>query len=271
MLYPARISLFGLKSFMRLDSYLYVNGEVTSRNKAQHLIKLGRIKVNGAIETKPSREVKESDKIEVIKELDFASMGGFKLEKAIEDFNLDITGNIAVDIGASNGGFTSCMLRRNVLRVYAVDVGECAFDKELLSDSRVIVRDKLNARDITVDDIGERADFISIDVSFISLTLILNSVLALLSESGKCVALIKPQFEAGRSALSKKGMVLNKKEHLRIVYKIIDHIESLGYKATNFTVAPIRENRNIEYLVLIERCGFSISRKKVEETIRGEK
>lgn len=256
---------------MRLDSCLYVNGEVASRNKAQQLIKLGRIKVNGEIEIKPSREVKESDKIEVIKELDFASMGGFKLEKALKDFNLDITGDIAIDIGASNGGFTSCMLARNVKKVYAVDVGECAFSKELLSDSRVIVRDRLNARDITINDIGETADFISIDVSFISLTLVLKSVLALLSESGRCVALIKPQFEAGRNALSKKGMVIDKKEHIRIAYKIFDHIESLGYKATDFTVAPIRENRNIEYLVLIERTGFSLDRKKVEEIIRGQR
>ncbi len=164
---------------MRLDCYLYVNGSVDSRNKAQQLIKLGRISVNGKVETKPSREVNGGDSVNILKELDFASMGGYKLDKALNDFSLDICGDVAIDIGASNGGFTSCMLGRGVKKVYAVDVGECVFSKELLSDLRVIVRDKLNARDVKVDDIGERADFISIDVSFISLTLILKNTLDL--------------------------------------------------------------------------------------------
>ncbi len=237
---------------MRLDSYLYVNGSVDSRNKAQQLIKLGRISVNGKIETKPSREVSDGDSVNILKQL-------------------DICGDVAIDIGASNGGFTSCMLGRGVKKVYAVDVGECVFSKELLSDTRVMVRDRLNARDVKVEDIGERADFISIDVSFISLTLILKNTLDLLKDDGRCVALIKPQFEAGRKALSKKGMVLDKKERLKAVFAILDFIADIGYKVTDFTVAPIRENRNTEYLILIERTGFNVMKNKIEAVIMGEK
>jgi len=256
---------------MRLDSYLYVNGSVDSRNKAQQLIKLGRISVNGKVETNPSREVNDGDSVNILKQLDFASMGGYKLDKALNDFSLDICGDVAIDIGASNGGFTSCMLGRGVKKVYAVDVGECVFSKELLSDTRVMVRDRLNARDVKVEDIGERADFISIDVSFISLTLILKNTLDLLKDDGRCVALIKPQFEVGRKALSKKGMVLDKKERLKAVFAILDFIADIGYKVTDFTVAPIRENRNTEYLILIERTGFNVMKNKIEAVIMGEK
>ena len=254
---------------MRLDSYLVENNLAVSRNKAQQLINLERIKVNDKIIKKASFNVSDTDRVEVISELEFVSMGGYKLEKAISEFGIDINGKTCIDVGASNGGFTHCMLKHGACKVFAVDVGECALEPTIRDDSRVIIRDRLNAREMSIDDIGCLADFISIDVSFISLSYIMYNVLKLLSCDGTLVALIKPQFEAGRKALSKTGIVTDKKQHIKVIADILELVKGLGMVVTKLTYAPIREGKNIEYLIEVKHSGKCININYIESLVKG--
>ena len=171
--------------------------------------------------------------------------------KAFDDFKYDVKDKICVDIGASNGGFTDCMLQNGAKKVYAVDVGECAFDESLKSDPRVVVKDRINARYITPDDLGELCDFASIDVSFISLKYILPSVNALLKVGGDVIALIKPQFEAGAKELSKKGIVLSEKTHIKVCEDIKTFALELGFDVKGLTTAPIKSDKNKEFLIYL--------------------
>ena len=235
---------------MRLDLYLSTTQNIT-RTKAKQMIESCFVNVDGKIVSKAGYELKDNSNVEILDSFKFSSLGGDKLQKAFDDFNYSVKNKICVDIGASNGGFTDCMLQNGAIKVYAVDVGECAFDDTLKNDKRVVIKDKLNARYITVADLGEQCDFASVDVSFISLKYILPSIFGLLRVGGDVIALIKPQFEAGAKELSKKGLVLNSKTHLRVCEEIKEFAISLGYTFKGLTTAPIKEGKNKEFLIYL--------------------
>ena len=237
---------------MRLDVYLREKF-CYSRTKAASMVFDGFISVNGKIADKPSQNVKEGDVVVVEKEYRFASRGGDKLEKAFFDFSLDVKGKVCADIGASHGGFTDCLLSHGALKVYAVDVGECAFDDVLRMDARVVIKDNTNARDLTENSFGELCDFACIDVSFISLKLVLPAVLSTVKPGGEVVALIKPQFEAGKKNLTKTGLVLSEKIRKAVVSDVSAFAENCGATVTGLTTAPIREGKNVEYLLRMSK------------------
>lgn len=235
----------------RLDVYLVSNGLTKSRERAKELIDRAQVLVNGAPAKKAGQNILDTDKIEITGEQNpYVSRGGLKLEKAILTFSLSLSGKTAMDIGASTGGFTDCMLKNGVLKVYAVDVGSGQLDPILLSDSRVINLEKTNIRYLPQES-AEKVDFISIDVSFISLIQVLPAAKAFLKAGGEIAALIKPQFEAGKKALNKKGVVKDKKVHLEVVKTILSFAESVGFYAKGLTYSPVRgPEGNIEYLAL---------------------
>lgn len=233
---------------MRLDVYLSTKSGY-SRTKAANMINDGFVSLNGKTALKPSTDVKDSDEVIVLNEYRFASRGGDKLEKAFNDFSLDVHGKICADIGASNGGFTDCLLSHGAARVYAVDVADCAFDEDLRKNSKVVIKDNLNARDLNAEILGEKCDFACIDVSFISLKLVLPAVFSVVKTGGEIVALIKPQFEAGRKNLSKTGLVLSEKTRKKTVEDISRFANSLGARVTGITTAPLRDGKNVEYLM----------------------
>lgn len=234
---------------MRLDAYLSARHGVT-RTKAKQMIERGMVRVNGEAVLRPACDVGDDDEVIVEKFPEYASFGGEKLAKALFDFSFSVKGLTCADIGASNGGFTSCLLQNGAAKVYAIDVGECAFDNSLKNDPRVIVKDRTNARYLTKDTLGEKCDFACIDVSFISLELILPAAAEIIKDGGHIIALIKPQFEVGKKALSKRGIVTSEKERYKAADKVRAAAENCGLEELGFTVAPIRANKNIEFLIL---------------------
>lgn len=237
----------------RLDLYLSDKKIVKSRNVATTMIKEGKVSVNGNVCTKPSFAVSDSDKIEITGDMPkYVGRGGLKLEKAIQYFGIDLKGKICIDIGASTGGFTDCMLQSGAEKVYAVDVGSDQLDSKLKNDVRVISMEKTDIRNIT-DEIPA-VDFISIDVSFISLKLVLPSAFRLLKNDGSLIALIKPQFEAGKSNLNKKGIVKNEKVRQNVCEDIKQFSLSCGFLYEGITVSPISGgDGNVEYLIFLKR------------------
>lgn len=235
---------------MRLDIYLSATQNIT-RTKAKHMIESSFVKIDGNVVTKAGYELKDNSIVEILDSFKYSSLGGDKLQKAFDDFHYSVSNKVCVDIGASNGGFTDCMLKNGADKVFAVDVGECAFDDELKNDSRVIIKDRLNARYITAEDLGELCDFACIDVSFISLKYILPTVYSLLKRGGEVIALIKPQFEAGAKELSKKGLVLSSKTHQRVCEEIKNFAQSIGFEFRGLTTAPIKEGKNKEFLIYL--------------------
>ena len=239
---------------MRIDLYLSENGLTKSRTHAQNLIKLGKVMVDGTIISKPSLEVTGNENIIVDDRNDYASLGGLKLQKAINHYKVDVDNKICIDIGASNGGFTDVLLRAGASKVYAVDIGECALPIEMVEDDRVVVKDKINARYISFEDIGIKADIITVDVSFISLTMILPALTQFLKDDSVIIALIKPQFEVGKSMLTKTGIVKNQKATEHAIKKITDFSLGLGLRYNPIIEAPHPfENKNKEYLVLLHK------------------
>ncbi len=235
---------------MRIDLLLYKKGLCPSRNKAKEKVLKGEVLYNGK-PCKPSDDFEDISKITIIEsECTFVSNGGYKLNKALCDFNLSVDGLTFVDLGASNGGFTDVLLKNNAKKVFAVDVGESQLDISLKNDKRVIVFDNTNARNVSKETFGELVDGVVCDVSFISLTLILESVSRILKDNGFAVLLIKPQFECGKQYLSKNGIVTDVNARLKCVKNIIEYAKSVGLFATNLTIAPIREKKNVEYLLL---------------------
>lgn len=237
---------------MRLDQFVSEKFAY-SRTKAQQLIESGFVSVNNLTQNKVSYKIKESDKVEIISSFQFASLGGDKLYKAFNDFNYSVKNKVCLDIGASNGGFTDCMLQNGAKKVYALDVGECALEKKIKNNPNVIVKDRTNARSVTWEEIGEKCDFASIDVSFISLKLILPNAYNLIKDDGEIIALIKPQFEAGKKYLSKKGIVTSQKVIDNIIQDIKDFAIQTKFKVVNITNAPIKENKNKEYLIWLKK------------------
>ncbi len=239
---------------MRIDVYLTEIGLSRSRTHAQNLIKLGKVIVNDLVVSKSSLEVNGSEKVFVDDKDDYASLGGLKLQKAIKHFNVNVFDKVCIDIGASNGGFTDVLLRNGAKNVYAVDIGDCALPKEIVVDDRVIVKDKLNARYLSFEDIGVKADIITIDVSFISLTLILPAITQFLNDNSIIIALIKPQFEVGKSKLTKNGIVKSQRDVNDAINKIIEFSKGLNLTAMEVIEAPHPfENKNKEYLVYLHK------------------
>ena len=236
----------------RLDVYLSENNTVKSRSLAASLIKQGSVEVNGRICTKASFAVDENDNIRIIGEMPkYVGRGGLKLEKALSHYRLHLDGSVCIDIGASTGGFTDCMLQNGAVKVYSVDVGTDQLEK-LRNDPRVVSMEKTDIRNC----VGSlpAVDFIGIDVSFISLKLVLPSAYALLKDGGECVALIKPQFEAGKSHLSKHGRVRDSKVHKKVCDDISEFASTLGFERGEVISSPITGgDGNTEYLIYLRR------------------
>ncbi len=239
----------------RLDIALFNKGLAPSREKAKALIMAGNVYVKGQREDKAGTLIDTGDTIEVKgNKLKYVSRGGLKLEKAIEVWRPDINGRICMDVGASTGGFTDCMLQNGAKKVYAIDVGTNQLAYSLRTDERVVCMEKTNIRYVTREDIDEKADFVSVDVAFISLKKVLLPVFNLMNRNGSIVCLIKPQFEAGRTKVGKKGVVRDKSVHREVVCEIIDYVCGLGFYILGLDYSPIRgPEGNIEYLIYMKK------------------
>ena len=215
----------------------------------------GNVFVDNNREDKAGSSFDENAKIEIKgNTLKYVSRGGLKLEKAMTHFGITLDGKVCMDIGASTGGFTDCMLQNGASKVYAVDVGYGQFAWKLRQDERVVCMEKTNIRYVTPEDIADRLDFASVDVSFISLTKVLGPARALLQDDGEMVCLIKPQFEAGREKVGKKGVVRDKAVHEEVIHKVIDFALETGFSILNLEYSPIKgPEGNIEYLVYIRK------------------
>ena len=235
----------------RLDVLLVSRGLAESREKARAVIMEGNVFVDQQREDKAGSFFDVEAKIEVRgNTLRYVSRGGLKLEKAMEAFGLDLSGCVCMDIGASTGGFTDCMLQNGAAKVYAVDVGYGQFAWKLRQDPRVVCMEKTNIRYVTPDQIGEPLDFASVDVSFISLTKVLEPAKALLREGAQMVCLIKPQFEAGKDKVGKKGVVREQSTHREVIEKVIAYARGLGFRVLHLDYSPVKgPEGNIEYLV----------------------
>ena len=238
----------------RLDVLLVKRNLAESREKAKAIIMSGIVYVEGQKEDKAGTTFEDSVNIEVRgNTLRYVSRGGLKLEKAVNNFGVRLERKVCMDVGSSTGGFTDCMLQNGAVKVYSVDVGHGQLDWKLRNDDRVVCMEKTNIRYVTPEDIDDRLDFASIDVSFISLTKVLGPVKALLKEDGQIVCLIKPQFEAGREKVGKKGVVREKSVHLEVIEMVIQFAVSLGFEILNLEFSPIKgPEGNIEYLLYLQ-------------------
>ena len=239
----------------RLDVLLVQQGYATSREKAKAIIMAGQVYVDGQKEDKAGSMFKEEAKIEVRgNTLKYVSRGGLKLEKAMSHFAVTLEGKVCMDVGASTGGFTDCMLQNGAVKVYSVDVGHGQLDWKLRNDPRVVCMEKTNIRYVTPEDIEEPVDFSSIDVSFISLTKVLLPVRNLLSQDGQIVCLIKPQFEAGREKVGKKGVVRDPAVHKEVIEKVIAFAKEQYLQPLALDFSPIKgPEGNIEYLLYLQK------------------
>lgn len=241
----------------RLDVLLVKRNLAESREKAKAVIMAGNVFVDGQREDKAGTTFPEDVSIEVRGHvLPYVSRGGLKLEKAMANFAVSVDGKVCTDVGASTGGFTDCMLQNGASKVYAIDVGRGQLDWKLRQDPRVVCMEKTNIRYVTPEDIGEPVDFSSIDVSFISLTKVLGPIRNYLTADGEIVALIKPQFEAGREKVGKKGVVREKSTHYEVIEKITGFASENGFDVLALDFSPIRgPEGNIEYLVHLKKCA----------------
>lgn len=238
----------------RLDVAVTELGLAESRQKAQAVIMAGQVYVNGQKVDKAGAPVAESDRIEVRgKTMPYVSRGGLKLEKAMACWPITLKGATCADIGASTGGFTDCMLQNGAAKVYAVDVGYNQLDWRLRTHPQVVCMERTNARYLTAEQIPEPLDFFSVDVSFISLHLILPALRPLMREGGQAVCLVKPQFEAGKEKVGKKGVVRDPQVHLEVLEHFLEHAANAGFFVKDITFSPIKgPEGNIEYLGYLE-------------------
>ena len=239
----------------RLDCYLVSTGIVESREKAKALIMAGQIFIDNQKCDKPGMQIKEGTKIELRGEkLKYVSRGGLKLEKAMGVFPIVLDGKVCIDIGASTGGFTDCMLQNNAKHVFSVDVGYGQFAWKLRNDPRVTNMERTNIRYVTSEQLGTKCDFASIDVSFISLKLVLPVAYELLCNNGEVIALVKPQFEAGREQVGKKGVVRDKSVHASVIENVLGYAGDNGFFPAGLTYSPIKgPEGNIEYLLYLKK------------------
>ncbi|MDQ5983390.1 MAG: 16S/23S rRNA (cytidine-2'-O)-methyltransferase TlyA [Eubacteriales bacterium SKADARSKE-1] len=239
----------------RLDVLLFEKGLAQSREKARALIMSGNVYVDNQKADKPGVSYPDTVEIDVRQtSLPYVSRGGLKLEKAIKVFNIDLKDKIAMDIGASTGGFTDCMLQNGAKKVYSVDVGYGQLAWKLRNDPRVVNMERTNIRYINESLITDKIDFLSVDVSFISLCLVLPVARKLMSEKALAVCLIKPQFEAGREKVGKNGVVRDRKTHAEVIKKICSFSENEGFKVLGLDFSPVKGPKgNIEYLMYLEK------------------
>lgn len=259
------------KTKIRLDIYLVEKGFFETRTKAEVAIREGNILVNNIREDKPGTLIKNDSEIRVLgNKCPYVSRGGYKLEKAIEYFNISLLNYTCVDLGSSTGGFTDVMLKNNVMKVYAVDCGTNQLDYKLRSDDRVIVMENTNARYVKLADFNnEKIDFVSADLSFISLKLIIEVIYEILTIDGESVVLIKPQFEAGKEEVGKGGVVKDKNIHIKVIKEIIDFAINCGFSIKGLTFSPIKgPSGNIEYLLyMIKNNVNEINKINIEDIV----
>ena len=253
----------------RLDVLLVQQGLANSRELAKAYIMAGNVYVDGQKEDKAGTKVTVTAKLEVKgNQMKYVSRGGYKLEKAMDVFGIRLDGKICLDIGASTGGFTDCMLQNGASKVYAIDVGYGQFAWKLRNDERVVCLEKTNVRDVTHEQVPDEGDFASIDVSFISLTKVLPAVLGVLGEKGQLVCLIKPQFEAGREKVGKKGVVRDSSVHREVIEMIVEYVrtQSLGILGLDFS--PIKgPEGNIEYLIYLDKSQSGMHEDEVQARV----
>lgn len=245
---------------MRLDIYLTQSCNIKSRTKASELITSGAVLVNGKAITKPSFSVDElSDNVIVTETQKFVSRGGLKLEEALIKFDISVDGRICADIGASSGGFTDCLLQRGASHVYAIDAGHDQLDEKLRADSRVTNIEGMNARELSAETTSEHCDFAVCDLSFISQTLVIPALKNILNDNAELVSLIKPQFECGRAALGKNGIVKDRQQHIAAIRKVIASLRENGFAIQGVISSPIKGgDGNREFLVYAKRDGHDV-------------
>lgn len=239
----------------RLDKILCDLGYFETKSKAQAAIMAGNVKINGEKITKAGYQLAYTEQIDIeVKSMPFVSRGGYKLAKAVTAFNLNLKDRVCLDAGASTGGFTDCMLQNGAKKVYAVDSGSGQLSPKLKSDPRVVDLEKTNFRYITEKEIPERADFASADVSFISLKYIIPALSPLLKDGGSAVCLIKPQFEAGRENVGKKGVVKDPRVHIKVIENVCSYAVQAGFSVSALDFSPVKgPEGNIEYLVYLKK------------------
>ncbi len=256
----------------RLDILLQERNLAPSREKAKAYIMAGKVRVAGKVADKAGMMIDVLAEIQLLKdEINYVSRGGLKLEKAITAFALDLTGKVMFDIGASTGGFTDCALQNGAARVYAIDVGYGQLAWSLRTDPRVICMERTNVRHVSPEQMPELADLVSIDVAFISLGIVLPPVFRLMKEDAELVALIKPQFEAGREKVGKKGVVRDPLVHIEVIEKVLTNAEQLGLNLHGLSYSPIKgPEGNIEYLAYWkkESAAGVIARSEFEECVK---
>jgi 23S rRNA (cytidine1920-2'-O)/16S rRNA (cytidine1409-2'-O)-methyltransferase len=233
----------------RIDQLMVDRGLAESREKAKALLLAGSVSVNGRRVDKPGQTVETDSKIEIAARLPYVSRGGLKLERALDHFGVDVTGRICLDVGASTGGFTDCLLQRGAARVFAIDVGHGQLDWKLRGDPRVIVREGINARYLTKEDIGEQVDLATADVSFISVTMIVPALAPILKPDGAMIILIKPQFEVGREQVGKGGIVRDPAMHEAVCESVRAAVQALGFHGAVIESPILGAEGNREFLL----------------------
>lgn len=260
---------------MRLDVWMHENGLSSSREKARALIMAGKVTIDGQVATKAGAPVLGNAQVALLEApIPFVSRGGRKLQKAVEAFSLELAGLVAADIGASTGGFTDCMLQCGAKKVYALDVGYGQLDWALRNDPRVVVMERKNARNMQPDWFFEPLEFASIDVSFISLRLILPALYACLATGARVVALVKPQFEAGRNQVGKHGVIKDRQVHIDVCQSVLQSAAAAGYAAVALDHSPITGPKgNIEFLALLqktkEHTGLGVRIEHIQAVVDG--
>ncbi len=256
---------------IRLDQYIFQQGYAPSRQRAQALIMSGIVFVNNQKADKAGTMIKDTDTVEVRgKDLKYVSRGGLKLEKAMELYDFHLDGKVCMDIGASTGGFTDCMLQNGAQKVYAVDVGYGQLAWKLRSDPRVKNMEKTNIRNVTLDMLDEKIDFFSVDVSFISLKHIFPVAAAISTDDVIGVCLVKPQFEAGREKVGKKGVVRESETHKEVINTVMRYANDNGFFVHKLTFSPIKgPEGNIEFLIVISKKDRRpiVSRQDVDDIV----
>ena len=256
---------------VRLDQYIFEEGYAPSRRRAQALIMSGIVFVNNQKADKAGTMIKDTDIVEVRgKDLKYVSRGGLKLEKAINEYGLELTDKVCMDIGASTGGFTDCMLQNGAKKVYAVDVGYGQLAWKLRSDERVRNMEKTNIRNVTEDMLEEKINFFSVDVSFISLKHIFPVAYAISTEDVIGACLVKPQFEAGKEKVGKKGVVRDSEVHKEVIENVIGYANEFGFYVHNLTFSPIKgPEGNIEFLIIISKDGekTTVTQQEIDDIV----
>lgn len=254
----------------RLDVLIVNRGLAASRELAKAYIMAGNVYVDGNKEDKAGTKIDVACNIEIRGgEMPYVSRGGYKLEKAMQVFPVELEGKICMDIGASTGGFTDCMLQNGASKVYSIDVGYGQLAWKLRNDDRVVCMEKTNVRYITEEQVPDKPSFASVDVSFISLTKVIPPALNVMSENAQLVCLIKPQFEAGREKVGKKGVVREKSTHLEVILKIIDFAFETGLNIIGIDYSPIKgPEGNIEYLIMLDRANLGMTKEEAYDRAR---